>query len=107
MRSRQFILRRGFTLVELLVAAGVSLVLMLIITEAFKRGIDMFRAMRATGNMQERLRLASTVLRDDLASYHFPQVSNAGSLQYVSVLTQDPNLYPPADGFFRIYQGPT
>ncbi len=64
--------RRGFTIVEMLVAAGVAMVLMVIITEAFKRGIDMFRLMRAQGNMQERLRTAGTAMRDDLAAHHFP-----------------------------------
>src|SRR5205085_3529206 len=63
--------RGGFTLVELLVAAAVSILLMVILTEAFKRGIDMFRTLRAQGQMQERLRLASIGLRDDLASFHF------------------------------------
>src|SRR4029079_7453915 len=81
--------------------------LMVIITEAFKRGIDMFRTMRAQGVMQERLRTAATTMRDDLAAHHFPERQNTGNItQYVSVLTQQPDWAPPTDGFFRIYQGP-
>ncbi len=104
--------RRGFTIVEMLVAAGVSMVLMVIITEAFKRGIDMFRTMRAQGNMQERLRTAGTALRDDLAAHHFNTLPNNPSTvpNYLSVLTLDEltlgGWVPPPDGFFRIYQGP-
>src|SRR5262245_23234475 len=96
--------RNGFTIIEMLVAAGVSMLLMVIITEAFKRGIDMFRTMRAQGNMQERLRTSGTALRDDLAAHHLP--GSTGITQYISFTTSDDNWVPPQDGFFRIYQGP-
>jgi type II secretory pathway pseudopilin PulG len=95
--------RNAFTIIELLVAAGVAMLLMLIITEAFKRGIDMFRSMRAQGNMQERLRTAGTAMRDDLAAHHLP--GSTGITQYISFLTSDDNWLPPQDGFLRIYQG--
>src|SRR5881396_2085341 len=71
--------RGGFTLVELLVAAAVSIVLMVILTEAFKRGIDMFRTLRAQGQLQERLRFVSIGMRDDLASFHFDSAPGASS----------------------------
>jgi hypothetical protein len=104
--------RAGYTVVELLVAAAVSIALMVIITGAFQQGIDMFRRLRAQGNMQERLRIASIIMRDDLTAWHFTQ----GQGQYL--YQQDLNLVfpytppgnpgwsPPADGFFRIYQAP-
>lgn len=106
MRSRFSRPRGGFTIIELLVAAAVSILLMVIITEAFKRGIDMFRSMRAQGVMMERLRTAATTLRDDLAAHHLPE--NNGQLPYVGEFTnlESPPWVPPQDGFFRVYQGP-
>ncbi len=110
MRCRSTKARGGFTIVELLVAAGVSLLLMVIITEAFKRGIDMFRSMRTQGVMQERLRTAGTMLRDDLAAFRFPETA---PYQYVSDQTTDrfPVAWEPpkkttGGGYFRIFQGP-
>ena len=79
--------RGGFTLVELLVAASVSILLMVILTEAFKRGIDMFRTLRAQGQMQERLRLASIGMRDDLASFHFDSPKNGSGSQNQNYLS--------------------
>ena len=64
-------LRRGFTIVELLVAAALSMFIMAIITTAFSKGIDTFRTVRAAGNLQEKLRMASVVIKRDLAAQHF------------------------------------
>jgi type II secretory pathway pseudopilin PulG len=111
--------RGGFTLVELLVAAAVSILLMVILTEAFKRGIDMFRTLRAQGQLQERLRLASIGMRDDLASFHFDSPKNGSASQNQNYLSDidlrtstSSNLLgvpgavdqPPELGFFRIIQ---
>jgi type II secretory pathway pseudopilin PulG len=81
--------REGFTIVELLVAAAVSMVLMVILTEAFKNGIDLFRTLRAQGQMMERLRTATNVVRTDLASFHFQQAGSSGYLsqQYLTNVT--------------------
>ncbi len=104
--------RHGFTVVELLVAAAVSMVLMVILTEAFKNGIDMFRTLRSQGQMMDRLRITTTTMRNDLASYHFDAAAATG---YLGQLRLDLGWSPPgsalgtpagADGFFRIYQAP-
>jgi type II secretory pathway pseudopilin PulG len=106
--------RSGFTLVELLVAAAVSILLMVILTEAFKAGLEMFRRMRAQGNLMTRLREASVTIRDDLTAAHFPndQAPNQPLLSQQD-LTSAPapgsttgGWTPPTTGYFRIIQGP-
>ena len=103
--------RSGFTLVEMLVAAAVSIMLMVILTQAFAAGLDMFRRMRAQGNMQERLRQTSITLRDDLTRPHF-ETAGAGRNSRLSYRRLD-QAYSgggeettPADyGFVRLWQG--
>src|ERR1051326_3296568 len=106
--------RPGFTLIELLVATAVSLLLMVILTEAFKRGIDMFRTLRAQGQLQEKARNTSQTMRDDLAGFHFLDATNSNNVAHMYLSGYDfrPSATgatvdaPPADGYFRIYQGP-
>jgi len=101
--------RRGFTIVELLVAAAVSIFLMVIITTAFQVGIDTFRKLKAQGDMQERLRITTIIMRDDLTSWHFGrgQYLNKQPLNTAFPYnTNGPGWLPPDEGFFRIYQGP-
>jgi len=98
--------RSGFTLVELLIAAAVSILLMVILTEAFKAGLEMFRKMRAQGNLMTKLREASTTIRTDLAAPHFPNYKDP-NLPYLSQQDLTSATWtPPTDGYFRIWQGP-
>src|SRR5436309_2742796 len=77
--------RPGYTLVEMLVAAAVSILIMVILTGAFQAGLDSFRKLRAQGNLQERLRMARTSLSDDLSQPHFEQTQGGwSSLDYLS-----------------------
>ncbi|MFL5340576.1 MAG: PilW family protein, partial [Gemmataceae bacterium] len=104
--------RGGYTLVEMLVAAGVSLMIMVILTGAFQAGMDTFRKLRAQGNMQERLRMARTALCDDLSSPHFENAAGDSgwdkqdyvSFQDMRPLVDGGSWSPPSDGFFRIWQ---
>jgi type II secretory pathway pseudopilin PulG len=77
-RTLQTTLRAGFTLVELLVAATMCMLMMAILSQAFTSGIDSFRYMRAVGNMQEQLRMAAMVLKQDLSAQHFAGNSTQG-----------------------------
>jgi len=106
--------RSGFTLVELLVAAAVSILLMVILTQAFAAGLEMFRKLRAQGNMQERLRMTSITLRDDLTRPHFNAAgAGPGGQNLLDDRLSDQNLnnaysggwLPPGNGFVRIWQG--
>jgi prepilin-type N-terminal cleavage/methylation domain-containing protein len=103
--------RPGFTLVEMLVATAVSMILMWILSEAFVRGLGMFRTLRAQVNLQERLRMAQSMLRHDLASEHFIRETNAAPFRdYVSDFRFNRGDAPPTQnsggggGYFRIFQ---
>jgi type II secretory pathway pseudopilin PulG len=90
--------RRGFTIVELLVAAALIMFMMLIISQAFVIGLDSFRRLKAIGDMNERLRGVANQMRADLAADHFEGKKRMS----------DPYFWdqgPPREGFFRIWQG--
>jgi hypothetical protein len=63
--------RAGFTLVELLVALALTIFIMAILSEAFVKGLEVFRGVKALGDMESKLRTAATLLRRDLAAPHF------------------------------------
>jgi prepilin-type N-terminal cleavage/methylation domain-containing protein len=90
--------RRGFTLVEMLVSMALILFLLAILTEAFTAGMEAFRQLKALGDMQDRLRSASAILRRDLAADHF---EGSRRLSDRAFWAQG----PPQQGFFRLFQG--
>lgn len=96
--------RRGFTLVELMVAAAVCVLIMAILASCFQMGIDTMRHLKSTGDMAENLRAASTVIRRDLRAEHFPRDPNAqnGTGTRVSDLAFDAGAGRPVGGFFRV-----
>jgi len=63
--------RRGFTLVELMVAAALAITIMWILSESFKMGIDFARNARSTGDMMTQLNNAGQILTRDLQAPHF------------------------------------
>ena len=63
--------RAGVSLVEMLVAVALVLFIMVILSEAFRAGLESFRLLKGVGDMQVRLRTATGVLRSDLTSDHF------------------------------------
>jgi prepilin-type N-terminal cleavage/methylation domain-containing protein len=90
--------RRGFTIVELLVAMALIVFIMAILSEAFVTGLQTFRELKAVGDMNEKLRSASNLLRRYLAADHFEGRKRLS----------DPNFWaegPPREGFFRLWQG--
>jgi prepilin-type N-terminal cleavage/methylation domain-containing protein len=92
--------RRGFTLVEMLVATALIMFIMLILSEAFAQGLDAFRLLKGIGDMEERLRTAITTIRADLAADHFE-----GNRRL-----SDPNFWQlgnPREGYFSLSQGGT
>ncbi len=98
--------RSGFSLVELLVAVTLMIFILLLLTQAFKSGIDAFRNMRAAGNLQEKLRGAQDVIRQDLSAPHF-NGSFLPGMQGPNLRDQRLDLIgwrPPTGGFFRIHQ---
>lgn len=90
--------RSGFTLVELLVAAGLMVFVMAILAEAFGESVKTFRGLKAIADMNSKLRTASTILRRELDADHFEGRKRMS----------DPDFWaegPPRQGFFRVYQG--
>src|SRR6266568_1479648 len=90
--------RQAFTLVEMLVALALIIFIMSILSEAFVQGLETFRQLKAIGDMNERLRTASTALRRDLNANHFEGRRRMS----------DPDFFfqgSPQQGFFRLYQG--
>jgi type II secretory pathway pseudopilin PulG len=63
--------RSAFTLVEMMVSVALVLFIMVILTEAFGKGLDSFRTLKSLGDMDSRLRAAGEVIRRDLAMDHF------------------------------------
>jgi prepilin-type N-terminal cleavage/methylation domain-containing protein len=90
--------RRGFTIVELLVALALIVFIMYILSDAFATGLKTFRDLKAVGDMNERLRGASNLIRRYLAADHFEGRKKLS----------DPDFWkdgPPREGFFRVWQG--
>src|SRR5262249_7897418 len=63
--------RRGLTLVEMLVATALTMFIMAILSQAFVTSLEVFSQLKGIGDMEEGLRTAATLLRDDLAQDHF------------------------------------
>ncbi len=90
----------AFTLIEMLVSVALVLFIMVILTEAFGKGLESFRTLKAIGDLEARLRSAAAILRRDLAADHFEGKRRLS----------DPNarwtaMGVPREGFFQIIQG--
>jgi len=90
--------RTAFTIIELLVAMALIVFIMAILAEAFVEGLKTFRNMKAIGDLNARLRMAQSMLRDDLSKDHFEGKRRLS----------DPYFWtfgPPKEGFFRVWHG--
>jgi hypothetical protein len=90
--------RSAFTLIEMLVSTALVLFVMVLLTQAFGIGVQVFTQLKGIGDMEDRLRIASAVMRRDLSAYHFDGTRRLS----------DPTFFqngPPPQGFFRIWQG--
>jgi prepilin-type N-terminal cleavage/methylation domain-containing protein len=99
MRRRQYTpgVRHGFTLVELLVAMALIIFIMAILSEAFVASTKTFRDLKATGDMAEKLRTTTAILKRYLSADHFEGKKRLS----------DPAFWvsgPPGEGYFRVYQ---
>jgi prepilin-type N-terminal cleavage/methylation domain-containing protein len=90
--------RQGFTLVELLVAMALIIFIMSILSYAFVAATTTFRDLKAAGDMAEKLRSATTILRRDLGADHFDGRRRMSDPLFWS-------MGPPRQGFFRVWQG--
>lgn len=102
--------RGGFTLVELLVAAALTILIMSILAGAFTAALDSLSLLRSIGGMAERNRSAHTQLSEDLKAAHFEGGDATSSLRlsdirYDQLLPGSTTIAPPPGGFFFIRQG--
>jgi prepilin-type N-terminal cleavage/methylation domain-containing protein len=110
--------RRGFTLVELMVSLALIVFIMAIISEAFAMATKTFSDLKGAGDLAEKLRTTTAILRHWLSAQHCVTNSGVGpsSAQWNPSLSQPPFWWPtpttagppyalPIQGYFRIYQG--
>jgi prepilin-type N-terminal cleavage/methylation domain-containing protein len=90
--------RRGFTLVEMMVAMALTIFIMAIMAQAFVTGLETFRQLKGIGDMQENLRTAAMRLRSDLSADHFEAGRKLSDANFLL-------MGPPQQGFLYIQQG--
>ncbi|HYV37547.1 MAG TPA: prepilin-type N-terminal cleavage/methylation domain-containing protein [Gemmataceae bacterium] len=94
--------RSGFTLVELLVAMAVTIFILMILAQAFALGTDLFRGMKAVGDLNASLRTATNMIRSDLSAKHFEGERRLSDSKFYDL----PNNGPPQHGYFFLYLPP-
>lgn len=100
--------RPGFTITELLVSMALIMLIMGVMAEAFTESLKTFAAMKAVGDMDQKMRAAVVILARDLSDDHFGQPYLAASTRLSNVST--PITSPaasgtqPGCGFFAIFQ---
>jgi prepilin-type N-terminal cleavage/methylation domain-containing protein len=92
--------RKGFTLVELLVAMALALFIMSILTAAFVTALETFRQLKGLGDLQEGLRTASQRLKADLTANHFEGSRKLSDPSYLIT-------GKPRQGYFYVKHGTT
>lgn len=109
---RPTIRRAAFTLVEVMVAAALSVVIMTIIATAFQVGLDTTSQLKSIGGLADQLRTAHGIIRSDLRAPHLFDdntdadlpISDPTVTTWVRVLGVSPA--PDSDthkwGYFRI-----
>jgi prepilin-type N-terminal cleavage/methylation domain-containing protein len=96
--------RRGFTLIEMMVSMALVLFIMTILSQAFVAGLEAFRQLKSIGDMEERMRAATTVLRNDLNANHF-DLAHPALHDVAFFSTSNADMGPPSAGFFRVQHG--
>ena len=108
MTTRHPTIRRGFTLVEMMVAMALSLGIMLILAEGFKSSLDFVRLANANGQLMNQLEGTGNRLEHDLLAKHFTFEAtkpNGGVRLSDQMMHQTATWTPPTGGFFRIEAG--
>ena len=95
MQSRS---RTGFTLIELMVSMALTLFVMVILSQAFVMSLETFAGMKGIGDMQQNLRTAETILRNDLGQDHFEGIRRLSDPGITSTAS------PIQAGFFAVMQ---
>jgi prepilin-type N-terminal cleavage/methylation domain-containing protein len=100
--------RSGFTLVEVLVSMALILFIMSILAAAFGAASQAVSDLKSAGDLAEKLRGATSVLKRDLEEDHFTDHKNGSNprLSQLDLGTWLSTGIPPSQpyGFFRIFQ---
>lgn len=102
--------RRGFTLVELMVSAAISVVIMTILAYVFQKATDSMRQVRSQAEMADQLRAVGGVIQRDLGrdgGLAFAADENtAGISNYGVKLSDWPGMLTPSAGGYYIIVSP-
>lgn len=105
MRLRHTHRRAGFTLVEMLVAAGLTLLIMTVLASGFQAGLQSLSHLKSAADLADRLRNAEALLRLDMNAEHFDGGGSPGILRPSDLrFDRDPTVRP-LGGFVQIRQG--
>jgi prepilin-type N-terminal cleavage/methylation domain-containing protein len=96
--------RRGFTLVELLVAAALSVLVMYVLAEAFKAGTDTLSQLKSVAGLADQLRTAETIIRRDLKQQHLENDKGESVLVSDQSVASTAGWKAPNRGFFKVVQ---
>lgn len=92
--------RSGFSLVEVLVSTVLIIFILVLMAEVLRTVLGTFRQLKATGDMNERLRTVTNLLRRDFDADHFEGRRRLSDPTFWTEGT-------PREGFFRHWQGST
>ena len=93
----EFITRKGFTLVELMVAFAIIILMLSIMSQAFVIATNTMQGLKELAEMQEKIRPVLSLLQRDLSAYHFEGNKKLS----------DSNFWdngPPKEGYFYLWQ---
>lgn len=96
--------RRGFTLVELMVAASMCVLGMWLFTWLYKQGLDSFRTAKAQADLMSQERSVIELLRRDLSADHFldeDRKPNHGRKLSDQLRVLGPGYVLPRGGYFQ------
>src|SRR5436190_125272 len=85
---------------------NVTMFIMVILSQAFVTGMDVFRDLKALGDMEDQLRAVSVMLRSDLEANHFGSEKRRLSDPYLLV-DSDGKPRPLREGFFKMQTLPS
>ncbi len=69
--------RSGFTLVELMISAAITVIIMTILSICFQTSMSAMSAMRAQGDAADQLRAVGEVMKRDIKADHFQSAENS------------------------------
>lgn len=90
--------RKGFSLVELLVAMAIIIFMLTIMSQAFVIATTCMQGLKGVGELLDKGRPVLAVMQKDLSAYHFDGTRRLS----------DEDFWvngPPTEGYFYIYQG--